>query len=161
MTTLGHTITITDQAVATLTAEARASRHSERGGILIGYRIEATIHIHDALSVADATAAHTHYLRRNREGQKVLNDWMNATDDPTLGYVGEWHTHPAPVPPSPRDLASARMMAIKNRKPVALLVAALVDNKQDVALYAVLTQPTTLVRRLTGAISDARLATAD
>lgn len=155
-----HTITISDQAVDTLNAQARASRHRERGGILIGYRIGTALHIHDALPVADATAAHTRYLRRNRDGQQALNDWMNATDDPTLGYVGEWHTHPAPAPPSSTDLTSARIMAIKNRRPVALVVAALANNKQDVTLHAVLTRPTTLARRLTGAISTARLETA-
>lgn len=148
-------VTASQQALAALKVQAKASTSRERGGILIGYRLADAVHIHDALVVPDATAARTRYLRRHREGQRVLDDWLELSDDATVGYVGEWHTHPEPAPPSPTDLTAARFMAIKNSRPVVLVVAALASNKRDVDLHAVVTHPTTLARRLTGAISVA------
>lgn len=154
-------VVITDQAVATLKAQARATRINERGGILVGYRTDTALHIHDALVVPDHAAAHTKYVRRGQGGQRVLEDWFHATGDPTIGYVGEWHTHPAPMPPSPTDLAAARIMCIKNRHPVALVVASLEAANNEVTLHAVLTRPDNVVRRLTGSLAHVPLASAD
>lgn len=161
MTTLSTAVVITDQAVATLKAQGRASQRRERGGILVGYRTDNRLHVHEALVVPDHAAAQTRYVRRRHAGQRVLDEWLHATGDRAIGYVGEWHTHPAPLPPSPTDLKAARLMCLTNRQPVALLVAALAVDAKDVTLHALLTRPHTLPRRIIGSFAHVTLEAAD
>lgn len=148
---------LTAQARDALRAGARASRRRERGGILVGYRTQTGLRIEDALLVPDQTAARTHYLRRAKDAARVLNDYLDNDLDPFVGYVGEWHTHPSPVPPSPTDRASMRLMSIRNKSPVALIVAALESNHRDVQIYAMMSAPDPLTHRLLGRHKDAAI----
>ena len=50
---------------------------------------------------------------------------MRTRDDPRCGYVGEWHSHPAPQPPSATDRGALSAIVRQDRKPVALVVLAL------------------------------------
>lgn len=149
---------LTAQARDALRAGARASRRRERGGILVGFRTQTGLHIEDALLVPDQTAARTHYLRRAKDAARVLNDYLDGDTDPLVGYVGEWHTHPSPLPPSPTDRASMRLMSIRNKHPVALIVAALQSDRQDVQIYAMISAPKPLTRRIVGRHGDATVA---
>ncbi|MGF0308941.1 Mov34/MPN/PAD-1 family protein [Rhodococcus sp. IEGM1428] len=150
-------LSLTQQAHNALRAHARASRRCEYGGVLVGYRTQNGLHIEDALLVPDHTAARTHYLRRGRDATTVLAEYLDLQSDPVIGYVGEWHTHPAPAPPSAIDHAAMRLMSSKNKRPVALVVAALELNHRDIQLYAMLSTPSSLPRRLLGRYHDVLL----
>lgn len=130
---------LSDQARDRLRAAARASRRRERGGILLGYRSTNGLVIEEALDVADESAGHGRYLRRSKRAQEVLATYLKHQVDPMIGYVGEWHTHPSPVPPSAVDHASMFIMAVRNKEQVALVVAALKSDRKGVLYYALAT----------------------
>lgn len=97
----------------------------ETGGILLGYREDANVVVTQAL-VVDGQGASTHkYVRDDVTANALLAAFLapRAGDDPT-GYVGEWHSHPAPSGPSPTDVAAMRAMAREHDGPIALLVYA-------------------------------------
>jgi len=139
------------QARDALRLAARTSVIKERGGILVGFRDGTDITVEDIIEVPDATARRTTYVRREHPAREALNDYLKRTgsNDP-VGYVGEWHTHPAQVPLSRTDQHAMRTMARKNRKPVALVVAALGTDKHSVNLHALISRPDTLRSRVAG-----------
>ena len=142
---------VSAQARDALRAAARKSVTAERGGILLGYRDGNEIAVEDTIEVPDATAARTTYLRRERPAREALSGYLERTGhDDVIGYVGEWHTHPAPQPPSDTDRHAMRTMARKNRNPVALVVAALGTDHRTVDLHALISTPNSLGSRLTG-----------
>ncbi len=108
----------------------------ETGGILLGWRIETGIHIAKAMHVPDRTARRTRYQRRHSIAEGAL---ANALDllpsDSPVGYVGEWHTHPALVGPSRVDRKELRRISRKTENEVALLIAALDDERDGWAAF--------------------------
>ncbi|MCL8250368.1 Mov34/MPN/PAD-1 family protein [Aeromicrobium fastidiosum] len=134
-----NAVEVSEQAASTLRVQARRSTKHERGGILIGYRANNRIVVYDALVVEDPQARYAQYTRRSEEAQRELDAWMSCSDDPLLGYVGEWHTHPEPVPPSATDRAAAAALALRSKEPLALLVAALQPTDRTVILHALIT----------------------
>ncbi|MGV9560237.1 Mov34/MPN/PAD-1 family protein [Streptomyces sp. NPDC003522] len=97
----------------------------ETGGILLGYREDANVVVTHAL-VVDGQEASTHrYVRDDVTANACLAAFLaqRAGDDPT-GYVGEWHSHPAPSGPSPTDVAAMQATAREHDGPLALLVYA-------------------------------------
>jgi proteasome lid subunit RPN8/RPN11 len=135
-TNIHHGQTMTDRAYITLLADAAetirnaawAAIPRETGGILIGWRggtSRLTVSVHTALVVEDPAAAHTTYELNRDRAQIALDTYIAGQNDCNLGYVGEWHSHPAPQPPSPQDLRSLRASARLASGPVALVVPAL------------------------------------
>ncbi|MBD9730254.1 SAVED domain-containing protein [Streptomyces sp. H28] len=97
----------------------------ETGGILLGYQEDANVTVTHAL-VVDGQGASTHrYVRDDVKANALLAEFLaqRADDDPT-GYVGEWHSHPAPSGPSPTDVAAMRATAREHDGPITLLVYA-------------------------------------
>lgn len=119
---------LSGQAWDALHAAAKASRRNEQGGVLIGWRLSDGLFIQEVLRIRDADAGPAHYKRSQRTAQHELDLRLRLHADKTIGYVGEWHTHPMPAPPSSTDRNSMRMMALRNRQPVALIVAARRDD---------------------------------
>lgn len=105
-----------------------ASRHAleslphETGGILTGWRAGAGVIVDTFLEVRDHEATRNGYWRREGPAKQVFADYLKAADDPNLGYVGEWHSHPQPLPASTTDIASLKAIAMHVRAPVALVV---------------------------------------
>lgn len=114
------------QAAYEVIASATAQQlPRETGGILLGYQEDTNVVVTHAL-VVDEQGASTHrYVRDDVKANTLLAEFLaqRADDDPT-GYVGEWHSHPAPSGPSPTDLAAMRAMAREYDGPIALLVYA-------------------------------------
>ena len=103
----------------------RASPH-ELGGILVGWwEDHSKVVVQDLLPVPDQGAGRDHYERRHSPAQRVLDDYVLTNADPKCGYVGEWHSHPAPLPPSSIDRAVLRAIVRQVNHPVALVVLAL------------------------------------
>lgn len=156
--TTAPAVLLSEQAHDSLRAAGRASRTTERGGILVGYRTAQGVHVEDALTVTDDAAARAHYVRRSKPAQQTLAAYLR-TSDPLIGYVGEWHTHPLPLPPSPRDRRTMRLIAIRNSNPIALVVAALDQDLDQVQFYALLSEPYPTSHRLLGRFSATAVAT--
>jgi integrative and conjugative element protein (TIGR02256 family) len=106
-----------------IAVHARECLPSEVGGILLGYREDNRIVVADVLTVQQPGASTHRYVRDDVAANQQLRRWLSyrEPDDP-VGYVGEWHSHPAPVGPSRRDIASIRATARAAHDAIALLV---------------------------------------
>ncbi|MFF1693325.1 SAVED domain-containing protein [Streptomyces sp. NPDC058257] len=114
------------QAAYEVIASATAQQlPRETGGILLGYQEDANVVVTHALMVNGQGASTHRYVRDDIKANTLLAGFLaeRSDDDPT-GYVGEWHSHPAPSGPSPTDLAAMRAMAREHDGPIALIVYA-------------------------------------
>lgn len=95
----------------------------ENGGILVGHRESGDIVISNVLAVPPESAGASHYSRESAVADRILQDYLQSSDD-LEGYVGEWHSHPAPVGPSRLDMRTLQDIASIAQGPVALIVCA-------------------------------------
>lgn len=88
-----------------------ASNATEAGGVLLGRHLrDGSAIIVDAVTVpmAGDRRARTRFHRAQQRHQAAI-DAAWAASEGTCTYLGEWHTHPEPIPtPSPVDWADWR-----------------------------------------------------
>lgn len=103
----------------------------ETGGILLGWQEESHIHIDRFLEVLHSNPETMTYERNHGAAQAALKAALvDLPGGSLLGYVGEWHTHPAPERPSRQDRKEIKAIGRRRAQPVALVVfAACVDGK--------------------------------
>ncbi|CCH76157.1 conserved hypothetical protein [Nostocoides japonicum T1-X7] len=109
----------------TIASETAKCLPREAGGILLGYREDSNVVVTHALTVGGHGSTTDRYVRDDVRANAALAEFLaqRADDDP-VGYVGEWHNHPAPSGPSPTDHAAMRAIAKVSHSPIALLVYA-------------------------------------
>lgn len=123
------TIRACDQAFRRVTRLALDSPN-EIGGILVGWwESGKTAIVHEFLVVPDVRSGTNHYERGHKEAQKLLTELIDELQDPKIGYIGEWHSHPAPQPPSRTDRNAIVDIVRENIGPVALIVLAATPNR--------------------------------
>ena len=112
-------------AYETIASETAKHLPQEAGGIILGYQEDGTLVVTHALVVNGQGATATKYVRDDTRANALLDSFLEhrAGDDP-IGYIGEWHSHPAPCAPSQIDHAAMRATAKASGGPVALLVYA-------------------------------------
>lgn len=106
-----------------------ASFESEAGGILMGYRRGAHIHITEAtFPTKDDVRSRFRFFRHATHHQRVaLQRWKET--DQTLDYVGEWHSHPEDDPvPSLIDLKHWREIAANSHRPMIFVIVGRLSN---------------------------------
>lgn len=141
-------VRISRQSLALASRHAIEAGSKELGGILVGWWEDSgTAVVHDLLIVPDAGAGWNHYKRKHRGAQKVLNDYRDGLDDHRVGYIGEWHSHPAPQQPSGTDRAALTLIARRSGSPVVLVV--LSAERGEVTPYALIGRPGRWPRRRT------------
>jgi integrative and conjugative element protein (TIGR02256 family) len=97
----------------------------ETGGILLGWREERGLCVTQMLEVYDNEARRTSYTRRQRLAQKLMNEILDVLPaDTSVGYVGEWHVHPAPIGPSITDQRELKRLSKKSKGSLGLIVCA-------------------------------------
>jgi hypothetical protein len=110
-------------AWASAVAAAGRDRLNETGGILLGWRIVGGLYVAHVVEVPDAQVHHASYRRRHREAQKALQQVLaELPSDTPVGYVGEWHTHPAPVGPSCSDRRELKRFSRSAGGPIGMIV---------------------------------------
>ena len=103
--------------------EASAALPLETGGVLLGFRDAEGIVVTRLLTVRDEASSGVSYVRSREHAQKALEIELELAPS-HVGYVGEWHSHPAPSEPSGIDERSLRATVLSGRAPIALLVVA-------------------------------------
>lgn len=96
----------------------------EAGGILVGFRMASDVVVDRAVEVPDPDADRHGYVRRQAQAQRALDAVLDAEPRSSLlGWVGDFHSHPADHPPSSQDLRSLRRSARADGQVLAMLVA--------------------------------------
>lgn len=123
------TIVICEDALEPMWRAGEAALPKETGGILVGFRSQHGIVVTRAATVFDPDSSGHHYQLRDEQAQQALDD-LRLTGAALLGYVGDWHTHPADQPPSSVDLASLRQAARTSGDVLAQIVLAFRDRQR-------------------------------
>lgn len=93
----------------------------ETGGLLLGWWEQEVPVVAGAVEVPDPAATGTRWTRHSEAAAAALRH-ARATGDPTVGYVGDWHTHPADLGPSPQDLRQTKQDSTEYPHALALVV---------------------------------------
>ncbi|WP_421740717.1 Mov34/MPN/PAD-1 family protein [Cellulomonas sp.] len=109
------------EVLDTMISAGAAALPRETGGILGGFRDGNLVVVTRAVVVSDSGSSRNDYVRRDTVARARLAD-IRAQAAPVVGYVGEWHTHPADQPPSGTDLATLQQIALEADDLVALIV---------------------------------------
>lgn len=135
------TIRAEDHTLKAAEAQARTAAPKELGGILIGWWEDNHIAVvHALIPVPDEHAGHTHYERRWSSAQQILDDYLRRSNDARIGYIGEWHSHPGPYPPSWTDRSELKSISRQSGRPVALIVISLAPTG-DMISYGLISRP--------------------
>lgn len=123
MTRPTPSIDVRPDAYETIAAATAKHLPLEIGGILLGYHEDHDVVVTHALAVDSAAATKDRYVRDDVLANAGLAEFLaNRAEDDPIGYVGEWHSHPAPSGPSSIDRDAMRAAARASDVPVALLV---------------------------------------
>jgi len=98
----------------------RAAMPQETGGILVGHYDNQDIVVEQVIVVPPELGEPANYTRNGPRAQTALNSISNKT----LGYVGEWHSHPQTAGPSPIDRKSLAKITRRNGDFTGLVVHA-------------------------------------
>jgi hypothetical protein len=123
MTATPVQVLLTGPVLAELRTAAGAAEPRETGGLLLGWwDTRDAIVVRHAIEVPDPRATPTRWVRRPRAARNALARALTALAHPLLGYVGDWHSHPAPCPASWQDQTSLAQTSLQYQRPVLLLV---------------------------------------
>jgi integrative and conjugative element protein (TIGR02256 family) len=94
----------------------------EAGGILLGYRREAHLHITMATHPQPSDKRRRYWFSRSPSyhQQVAIRQWQAS--GMTMDYLGEWHTHPETIP-SPSSLDLLEWGKICRKRPSAMVFA--------------------------------------
>ncbi len=121
--TLPHVGVILHAEVSSsITAAAAAANEVETGGLLLGWWEAGNIVARYAIEVADPDATTSSWTRDEERAQQALEGALFDLSHPWLGYIGDWHTHPARCGPSNQDEDSIRQASRGYEQPLLLLV---------------------------------------
>jgi proteasome lid subunit RPN8/RPN11 len=93
-------------------AAATKAHPNETGGILVGVHLDGQPWVTHAIEVPTPDAGRHHYKIPAGVTQPAV--LAARRTDHRLGYLGDWHAHPANVGPSPTDLATLALFSIKH-----------------------------------------------
>ena len=112
---------VSENAEEAMTNAARRAHPDETGGILVGVLTAGHPWIVAAMEIDTRDRGRTHYrLPANSTRTAVLEA---RTRDTRLGYLGDWHSHPHDIGPSPTDLATLAGISLRHpRQPHPTLI---------------------------------------
>lgn len=114
---------LSEPALEDIHSAAREHHPDEIGGVLIGVEAERRPWVTRAVIVPSQRATPAYYEipagARRRAVRRLRRD------DPRLGYLGDWHSHPANIGPSGKDRETMAVLAADRdsgcSRPVLLL----------------------------------------
>lgn len=107
---------ISEDAVWHMTTAAAASHPVETGGVLIGVFVDGEPWVTHAVEIPSSDRGRNHYRIPGGATHPAVKAARKA--DGRLGYLGDWHSHPADSGPSTTDLASLAFISYRRpRRP--------------------------------------------
>jgi proteasome lid subunit RPN8/RPN11 len=122
MTSLAQVLEVAPEVLAAIAAAADAAHPCETGGLLLGWWDEGRVVVRHAIEVQDPEATHTSWVRLESTAQAALEEALDRHPHPWLGYVGDWHSHPAACGASSQDITSILRASDQYEQPLVLLV---------------------------------------
>ncbi|MBI3747937.1 MAG: Mov34/MPN/PAD-1 family protein [Chloroflexi bacterium] len=101
---------IVEDAMASICALAIAAEPFETGGLIVGVTTADSLWITRFLEVAVAKRHRSRFLIPAGATHPVIDD--ARTEDPRVGYLGDWHSHPVDVGPSSIDFSTLVDLAV-------------------------------------------------
>lgn len=133
-------------------AAAAKAHPRETGGILIGvHAVGGHPWVTHAIEITTSDRGPHHYKIPSGATQPSVHTARRR--DPRLGYLGDWHSHPADIGPSPTDLATLGFYSIKHPRtpnPTLIVVRNIADGRALDARRIVSVKPRPCELRLTG-----------
>ncbi len=117
-------ILVDESAVLAIETHAKHAWPHETGGLLLGNYPPERVHVTHAVEVPDPRATRIRYRRDPQAATQALDEHRAAISDASIGYVGEWHSHPLPSRPSAMDRLALRQLMQGATNPLVMLVAA-------------------------------------
>lgn len=114
-------LVLSESAQTSMFAAATNAHPNETGGILVGVHLDGQPWVTRAIEISSADRGRHHYKIPAGATQPAVHAARRV--DPRLGYLGDWHSHPADIGPSRTDLATLALISIKHpRTPNPTLV---------------------------------------
>ena len=120
-------INLCETALTTVYDKTAAAIPFETGGVLVGCEVDGRITISNAIEIPDCDASSDRYGLPAGAATAAID--LARSADPRVGYVGEWHSHPRPSPPSVTD--EATMLDIAQNPELASPVLLIVTPGED------------------------------
>ena len=98
-----------------------AALPKETGGVLLGFRSANNVVVTRVLPVPDGASTGVSFRLSVARAQRAVDGVSPGTTGP-IGFVGDWHVHPADVPPSATDVHSLTVTARDSVDVIALVV---------------------------------------
>ena len=88
---------ISPEVESELRSLAARAEPNETGGLLLGWWEDSRPVIVGAVEVPDVQAGRACWTRTETVAHSVLWQARRTLSDPNIGYIGDWHSHPANV----------------------------------------------------------------
>lgn len=106
-------LVLSESAQVSMLAAAAKAHPNETGGILIGVHTRGEVPwVTHAIEIPTPDRGRHHYKIPAGATQPAVFAARHA--DHRVGYLGDWHSHPADTGPSPTDLATLALFSIKH-----------------------------------------------
>ncbi len=115
---------ISEKAIALINEAARGAHPKETGGIILGVYVKDRPWVTHSVEIQSAEPSPNFYRLPSNVRPRVVDQIRRI--DSRLGYLGEWHSHPANVGPSLKDKLSITRIALNSKAgcPHPLLIVA-------------------------------------
>lgn len=133
---------VSETAQATMYTAATREHPCETGGILLGVYVNGQPWVTSAVEISSADRGRRHYKLPGGTTQAAVRNARKS--DRRLGYLGDWHSHPCDVGPSPTDLMSLTLISVKHPQtpnPTLVVVRATADGHSLDAHRVVIVAP--------------------
>ena len=109
-------------AANTIYEGADRAAPKETGGLLLGWWDKDRIIIEDANELTDKGATTNSWMRHEAQAQESLSHVLESSSE-LIGYVGDWHSHPANCGASGPDIYALKRASKQYQLPIVLVVS--------------------------------------
>lgn len=142
---------LAESAYDQMKAAATASHPNETGGILLGIYCNGTPWVTACVELPPTNPARARYRIPGGATQPTVQEAREH--DERLGYLGDWHSHPANIGPSGTDMASLAYISVRHPlqpNPTSIVLRRVAERYEIDARRITHVHPRTCAVELTG-----------